>query len=185
MHSLTFRHFFIVCEFGNTEICIHLLKFSDFYSFIGLFWFLIIRGRFCSRSDTIFFSVTMADKGTISDSDSSLDSKGLSSAERQYLDMVEKGAFDSLQNLSISSSSSSSSSQDINVGKLSIKTRKNKTESNAKIAELVGSVVETEEEDEIDESKLDSLFVWLSIDVACSRWSHSGAVCDQILRDFL
>ena len=106
MHSLTFRHFFLVCEFGNTEICIHLLKFSGFNAFIGLFWFLIIRVIFCSRFYTIFFSVTMDDNGTISDSESSLDSKGLSSAERQYLDMVEKGALDSLQNLSSSSSSS-------------------------------------------------------------------------------
>ena len=48
----------------------------------------------------------MDDNGPISDSESSLDSKGLSSAERQYLDMVEKGALDSLQNLSSSSSSS-------------------------------------------------------------------------------
>ena len=66
----------------------------------------------------------MDDNGDKSDSDTSLDSKGLSSAERRYLEMVEKSSFDQMQNSS--SSSSSLSSQRTAIDKSIVRTRREK-----------------------------------------------------------
>ena len=96
----------------------------------------------------------MGDNVDKSDSESSLDSNGLSSAERRYLDMVEKGSFGQMQNSS--SSSSSSSSQTIAMDKSIVRTRREKALAAETVADVLDNCEDNDIGDIIDESKLES-----------------------------